>query len=187
MNSFLNIGYGYFAESQGVRDLTYIDTKDGSINKGRVKYILKTNVIEGYIYDYKFRINILNDSIIINDIFHEYKVFYNNSQHNIKIISDIGQEMEVSWNKRIYFSLLKKAYYVEGDKTYIINIARNQTPLDFFKTLFGLFTLGLYRPNFRSVLSENCRDLPHHKRMMLFYCSLLLQIYYMPSDYVDWV
>jgi len=130
-----------------LRELTYIDTQTGCTT-GEVKYDIEGKIIKGNVSDYKFQAHILNDSVIIDDDTYSYNVFFNKSQHRLKIRRNDGYEIEVSW-KNLYVQFRgSKAFYKRNNKLYEINIARNQTLLDALKIILSLLSFGLYTPKF---------------------------------------
>lgn len=182
---FLNIRYGFFRERRGIRELELIDIRSGG-SVSEVKYNMKARVIEGSFCCGNFLAHIVNNHILIDDHSNSFNLTVNFSRQRLKIIRNDGYELTVTWDKHINAQFMRKVYYKKNGYSYEINISRNQTPLDFFKIIIGLLSFGLYTPNFKGILSKRCHELSQIEQEMLFYCAILLQIFYLPFDYVDW-
>lgn len=76
--------------------------------------------------------------------------------------------------------------YTRGNQTYRANISRNQTPVDFFRIILGLLSLGLCIPRRRTILMPECRELSYEEQELLFLASIVMQLIYFPKDYNDW-
>lgn len=180
---YLSIRYGFYTECRGIRELELFNIRNGNV-VGEINYNIKNRSIKGYFYNCNFLAHVMDDCILINDNSDHFNISILNKK--LKITRNDKYELMLILDKDVNARFLRKAYYKKYDTLYEINISRNQTPLDFFKTIIGLASFGLYTPNFKGILSKRCQDLSEIEQRMLLYCAVLSQIYYFPFDYFDW-